>query len=281
MNSNISQDTSPNIPPNTSLNKLENQDSLEKRTNVGYDDLRAILHDMGKPMNPLVGYAEILAEELPEGEYKSYAQNLLANSKYMVFLLNELRDGVNVSADVLEPRISKVNLNEILDEAGTYVEASNLMSKSRKPVKLIKTYLSGNPEVYTDKIKLMRIFYNIASNANEFTEDLIELGFIEGPVDNTDGHLKTYSGFVRDNGNGMSEDVQAKLRKEEYLLKRNPNRVHSEGIGLRKSKELAIILGGEMGFNSMLGSGTTFWFTFKDMFKEYKDVLGETYKKEQ
>lgn len=131
-------------------------------------------------------------------------------------------------------------------------------------------------KVYTDKVKILRIMYNLVSNANDFTKSIIEIGFTPGPVGDTKEE-RFYTGFVRDDGTGISQEVQDKLKQKDYELEKDPNRIYSSGIGLKKSKKLANILGGELNFSSYPNKGTTFYFTFRDMQQEFN----KTYKNKQ
>jgi len=269
-----------NLNEKISENSCNDVASENPNTALLKEDLDEILHDLFKPFTPILGFLEMLLEEQEHltDDHKLYITHIYSSAQYLKFLIEEIRDASYVSRGFLVPKIKKVNLNNILDQMEGYAFSGKGVQPTT--VNLIKSQFPSNIEVYTDEVKLKRIFYNLISNAKEFTTDSIEIGFTYGPADPTNQNTY-YVGFVKDNGSGMSEEIQQKLNKKDYELVQNPHRIYSSGIGLKTSKELAQILGGELLFNSIKGKGTNFYFTFKDMRNEYQALLGETYKKEQ
>jgi CheY-like chemotaxis protein len=124
----------------------------------------------------------------------------------------------------------------------------------------IRNELNDNDLVRSDKGRLRQIIFNLIGNAIKFTsEGSVELLATEKVLDNGKFELRFE---VRDSGIGLTEEETSKLFKPFSQADRSTSRKFGgTGLGLSISKQLAEMLGGEIGVRSKSGEGSTFWFT--------------------
>ncbi len=268
------------VGANNDMKKADSEVLSLLKSCVSLQDVSDLLHDLRKPLMPIQNFAEIIQETgfaLKNGETVSseeiikYSAIIMKAARYLDFMTQDFAEMAESAEGKNKLKISQTHLNDVVDEVSEYVGINNASSSSKKFVNIIKTHLPSenygkeHDLIYTDKTKLMRLFYNLAANANDFTKDKIELGI--KMLYTSEGIL--YQGFVKDNGLGISEEIQQKLKQEDYLLKENPDRITSKGIGLKISRDLSRLLGGNLSFESTPSVGTNFYFTFKNLKEEY------------
>jgi CheY-like chemotaxis protein/anti-sigma regulatory factor (Ser/Thr protein kinase) len=128
--------------------------------------------------------------------------------------------------------------------------------KDKIRLRLVKTFSDAKANVFTDSIRLEQVLFNLIDNAfNSTHEGTIEFGY---QLDTNE----TIKFFVRDTGIGIEPEQQKNIFKR-YHSNERPYIKSTEGTGLGLSicKGLVNLLGGNIWFETVVGEGTTFYFT--------------------
>jgi signal transduction histidine kinase len=217
--------------------------------------ISVVTHELRIPMTSIKGYADLLRQGVvgPINEQQlSFLTIIRNNVERMGGLVSDLSDISRIEAGCLQLASSFISVCEYVDEI-------LLAMKPRLEVKeqSVETELGLDlPEVYADPNRLMQILTNLVSNAAKYTPNG---GRIHIRAKNDDGFVRVE---VEDNGVGISSEDQGKLftqffRSEDPLVRDE----QGWGLGLNVAKRLTELMGGNIGFNSDLGHGSTFWFT--------------------
>jgi len=227
---------------------------LFKANKLKSEFLANISHEFKTPLNAILGFAEILRdkpETLKEEKGQRYAENIITGGKRLLNMINDLLDLAKTQAGKMRLHIEQFDLENLCKSS---MAAFSAMTKDKK----IKTRLIIDetiPVLVTDAGKVQQILYNFLSNAVKFTD---ENGRVEVKAVMTDNKVVKIS--VADTGCGISEADQKvifeKFRQADGSLTRQST---GSGLGLAISKELTAMLAGEIGMESELQAGSTFW----------------------
>jgi len=188
---------------------------------------------------------------------RDYIQTNSLSANNLLDLINDILDVSKIEAGRLELSPDKFNLQELFESVADILAPR----VSKKDLELVCAVEPGVP-IYLigDDVRLRQILINLAGNAIKFTE--------RGEVD-IRARLKaetqttvTLHFTVRDTGIGIPKDKQDKIFEKFIQADGSMTRKFGgTGLGLAISKRLVEMMGGELGVESELGTGSTFWFT--------------------
>jgi signal transduction histidine kinase len=227
---------------------------LFKANKLKGEFLANISHEFRTPMNAILGFAEILREKpelLRKDKGRKYADNIITSGRRLLNMINDLLDLAKTEAGKMKLHIERTSLKQLCK--GT-VSAFSSLTKSKK-IK-VKVKVDKNiPELVTDAGKVQQILYNFLSNAVKFTP---KSGRIEIKCSLLDE--KTVRICVSDTGHGIAEsDKEAIFEKFRQLDGSITRQSTGSGLGLAICKELSAMLAGQLGMQSILGQGASFW----------------------
>ena len=214
--------------------------------------LADISHEIRTPLNSIVGFSNIIADTDDPDERKAYAEIIRNNNSMLLRLINDILDMSKIEAGIMEFTYSDVDINQLLHE----VEEGIRFKSAPAPEVVMKVDTPLDECVMsTDRNRLSQVLSNFLSNAVKFTkEGSIVLGYkmLEGG-----SKIRFY---CTDTGCGISEENMSSIFGK--FVKINPNSQGS-GIGLSLCEVIVHNLKGEIGVESKLGEGSTFWADFK------------------
>jgi len=227
---------------------------LFKANKLKGEFLANISHEFRTPLNAILGFAEILREKpdmLKKDKAQRYAENIITGGQRLLNMINDLLDMAKTEAGKMKLHIEKTFVPQLCNTmAGSF---SALTKKKKIKVKLL--IRDDIPPLMTDAGKVQQILYNFLSNAVKFTPPR---GRIE--IRATMPDEKTVRITVADTGCGISEPDKKKIfekfRQADSSITRQST---GSGLGLAISKELATMLAGNIGMESELNKGSTFW----------------------
>ena len=230
-------------------------------------------HEIRTPMNGVIGMTNLaLAYEMPQ-KPRDYVLQIEKSAKALLAVINDILDFSKMEA-------GKVDLEHNLFDVACLISDRMAMignAAAAKGLEIDVKIDDGVPSVLVgDDIRIGQILVNYLGNAIKFTDSgkiLIEVNAKESAPGET---LLRVS--VSDTGIGLSREQSALLFQSFHQAESSIARKYGgTGLGLAISKQLATLLGGEVGVESTLGKGSTFWFTARlQVPTDTEDVVAET-----
>lgn len=234
--------------------KLEQFNQDLAIVNARKDRLFSIIsHDIRSPLSTILGYSEIILEDLDElskdeiREYSYYINNV---AKEINGLMSNLLDWSRIQLDRIDFAPEEIALDKVVNKViGLFKQSAELKQIS------LNSSINGASQVYADSNMLNTILRNLVSNAIKFTDT-------DGTVSisaTIKGHKTLIT--VRDNGIGItSHELKNLFRVENHKPKVGTNNEKGTGLGLLLCKEFVEQHGGALKVESSPGEGSSFTF---------------------
>lgn len=225
--------------------------------------LNNMSHDIRTPMNAILGYAQLMEDELKGKdlpETSEYLKKLQQSGNLLLSIINNVLDMARIESGRME---IDENYGQIEDIRQTLFEIFEDEAK-KKNLALHYTINVEHENVLTDTTKVKEIFVNILSNAIKYTPagGSVMVDVDELPCEEP-GYMIVRT-RVSDTGIGMSQDYLSKIF-EAFTRERNTtkSKITGSGLGMSIVKKYVDLLGGTIDVESELGKGSTFTVTLK------------------
>jgi two-component system aerobic respiration control sensor histidine kinase ArcB len=211
-------------------------------------------HDIRTALSGVVGFAEILKMKLTGSNLKKYAENLVASSRALHQLLDEVLEAVKVSSGEIPKLKKKFSLVQLFQ----HLEALYLARAHEKQLTLAFNLDSKLPPfVIGDKIRLHRIALELIGNALNFTDSGHVM--IDVLCAKKEAQQLVIKITVNDTGMGIPKDKQEEIYLQFKRLTPSYQGIYKgAGLGLYIVKQFIDELDGEIYVESELGKGTRF-----------------------
>jgi PAS domain S-box-containing protein len=220
--------------------------------------LATMSHEIRTPMNGILGMASLLRTIGLTGEQEECVEAIQSSSEALLAIINDILDFSRIESGRMPFEHVEFDLHKMARDAFALIAASG----ARKQLKLSLDFDPHLPEcVLGDPGRVRQALLNLLSNAVKFTEAGSIAVQVEVILEASAKDLYTVRFEVKDTGIGISPQTSARLFEPFAQADASTTRrFGGTGLGLAISKNLIEMMGGQIGCESELGKGSTFWF---------------------
>ncbi len=245
--------------------------------------LANVSHELRTPMQGVLGTIELLLNTTLADSQRKMAHILHRSSQALLTIINDLLDFSKIEAGKLELEATDLDVRQTVAEVLELFAAS----ASRKGLRLTSLVHDNVPaSLRGDSVRLRQILTNLIGNAVKFThrgEITIEVRCLDSKSQSHDARLTPHAArlmtpdprlmapvfwllhfAVRDTGIGIAPKARKHIFEAFSQADGSTTRKYGgTGLGLSIAKQLTHLMGGEIGVESVIGKGSTFWFTVR------------------
>ena len=234
--------------------ELESARSVAEKANLSKSEfLSSMSHELRSPLNAILGFAQLLesGSPLPTSTQKGSIDQILKAGWYLLELINEILDLALVESGRLSLSLEPMLLVDVMLECQAMIDPQAQKSGIRMSFPQFEIPYF----VHADRTRVKQVLVNLLSNAIKYNRAQGAVGVTCSA--STEKRIRI---SVSDTGEGLSPEKCAQLFQPFNRLGQEASAEEGTGIGLVMSKRLVELMGGEIGVESTVGTGSVFWF---------------------
>lgn len=231
---------------------LHDVTALKQAERMRADFVANVSHELRTPLNAVIGYAEILTQQMfgpMPARYRDYSNDILVSGQHLLEVINDILDMSRIEAGTYTLRLQRLDLAAVIHEAVRFVR--DRADKKQQILRLDTA--EGLPWAQVDRRAIRQVVINLVGNAIKFTPTG---GEIEVALTLKPGQGPEIA--VRDNGPGIDPQHLPLVFQPFWQAEEARRRSHEgTGLGLSISHKLVDLHGGRIDIDSAVGRGTT------------------------
>lgn len=229
------------------------KEEAERANRAKSEFLSRMSHELRTPLNAILGFGQLMESDPRDPlspAQRARLQEMLRGGRHLLALINEVLDLARIEAGAVQLNLEPVDLAALVDSALRMVQPMAAERGMRFERDLRH---ADDCVVLADRLRLEQVLLNLLSNAIKYSHagDTVVVGCVD---EGTRLRLE-----VRDHGPGITPAQQQRLFSAFERLDAAHGPVEGAGIGLALSKWLVDLMKAEIGVDSTVGRGSTFW----------------------
>ena len=239
--------------------------AAEKANLAKSDFLSSMSHELRSPLNAILGFAQLINSDTPPPTPSQAASidQILNAGWYLLELINEILDLAQIESGKLALSREPTSLADVLLECQAMIEPQ----AQKHGIRMIFPPPGIPRFVDADRTRLKQVLINLLSNAIKY--NLANGTVVVECALTTPERIRI---SVRDTGAGLAPDMLSQLFQPFNRLGQERSAEEGTGIGLVMSKRLVELMGGLIGVESVVGSGSVFWFELNSSAERHLEV---------
>ena len=253
------------------LNVMRTQDAYLsaklKQNSVDKTQLMAtISHELRTPLNGIIGLSRMLLEEELSQKQREYLQTINVSAVSLGYIFSDIIDLEKIDSQRIELFRQPVEFTQIIHDISHFAQ----LLAAKKSIQFLLDYPDNLPEfIEVDNARVSQVLWNLISNAVKFPPPS---GHISLKFYHPDAHPFKFG--VRDSGIGIPLEEQDKIFQMFYQAENSKaKKAQGSGIGLAISKQIALLMNGDLQVESEPNQGATFTFSFEAKQGKAKQAL--------
>jgi PAS domain S-box-containing protein len=235
--------------------ELQRAKLVAEKANLAKSDfLSSMSHELRSPLNAILGFAQLMesASPSPTDSQKESIAQILQAGWHLLNLINEILDLAVIEAGRVLLSTEPVSLADVMAECQAMLEPE----AQQRGISMTFPCFDDPIFVSADRTRLKQVVINLLSNAIKYNK---QSGTVVVAYDTrTTGRTRI---SIADTGMGLTAEKLAQLYQPfNRLGQESVAGVAGTGIGLVVTKRLVELMGGELGVESTVGTGSVFWF---------------------
>jgi PAS domain S-box-containing protein len=223
----------------------------ERANRAKSEFLSRMSHDLRTPLNAILGFAQLIEMDARTPDDADSARQIVRGGRLLLDLINEVLDIASIEAGRLSLSPEPIR---VADVVGEVVDLMRPLAASRRITVATDVAADSALAVRADRSRLRQVLVNFAGNAVKYNREAGEVRVFAEAL--AGGRVRI---GVADNGPGIPADKVPLLFQPFERLGAEYGTVEGTGLGLALVKGVAEAMSGQVGVESEVGRGTTFW----------------------
>ena len=235
---------------------LKAKSEAENANRAKSEFLSRMSHELRTPMNSILGFAQLMEMGELNPKQKIGVNHIINSGKHLLELINEVLDISRIEAGRQILTLEPIQLSAIINEITDSIQVA--ANKRNVSVQFVNT-LVNNPFAFADRLRLKQVLINLLNNAIKYNREggSVWIKTTLQPANEMGNTQVRIS--ITDTGNGINPDDIGKLFHAFERIGADKTETEGTGLGLMLVKKLTEAMGGSVGVESEVSTGSTFW----------------------